>query len=124
MERMKKEEFAEWMRQRTKNFAVGVIKFCETLPYGTATKVLIHQLVKASTSTASNYRAVCRARSKAEFFSKISIVVEEVDESLFWLEVIEEGGFKCYKKELIYLMEEALEILSIVAKARKNTNRY
>lgn len=124
MKRMAKEEFAKWMCQRTKSFAVRVIKFCESLPYSPATKVVVHQLIKASTSAAGNYRAACRARSKAEFFSKISIVVEEADETLFWLEVIDESKFECNKKELEYLAGEALEILSIVATARKNTNRY
>ncbi|MCO6491334.1 MAG: four helix bundle protein [Phaeodactylibacter sp.] len=122
MRKMTKEEFAEWMRQRTKSFAIRVIKFCQTLPYGPATKVVVYQLIKASTSTAGNYRAACRARSKAEFFSKISIVVEEADESHFWLEVIKGSGFKCNEQELAGLTQEALEILSIVATARKNTN--
>ncbi|MCB0584399.1 MAG: four helix bundle protein [Phaeodactylibacter sp.] len=123
MKKMTKEEFAEWMRQRTKSFAIRVIKFCQELHYGPATKVVIYQLIKSSTSVAGNYRAACRARSKAEFFSKISIVVEEADESHFWLEVIKESSFRCNEKELVFLMQEALEILSIVATARKNINR-
>ncbi|MCB0578095.1 MAG: four helix bundle protein [Phaeodactylibacter sp.] len=122
MQKMTKEQFAEWMRQRTKSFAVRVVKFCEVLPYGPATRVVVYQLIKSSTSTASNYRAACRARSKAEFYSKISIVVEEADESYFWLEVIKDSGFKCNENELAYLMQEVIEILSIVATARKNTN--
>ncbi|MCB0563723.1 MAG: four helix bundle protein [Phaeodactylibacter sp.] len=123
MKKMTKEEFAKWMCQRTKNLAVRVVKFCQTLPYGPATKVVVYQLIKAATSTAGNYRAACRARSKAEFFSKISIVVEEADETLFWLEIMDESKFECSKKELGYLAQEALEILSIVVTARKNTNR-
>ena len=78
---MKQEEFNELFRQRTKKFAVDVIKYCNTLPPTPASRVIVYQLIKAATSVAANYRAACRARSKAEFHAKMSIVVEEGDES-------------------------------------------
>ncbi len=81
--------------------------------------IIGNQLLRSATSVAANYRATCRSRSKAEFFSKISIVVEEADESLFWLEVLLEGSLMP-EKEIIPLIQEAKEITSIVSSARKN----
>ena len=83
--------------------------------------IIGNQLLRSATSVAANYRAACRARSKAEFFSKMSIVVEESDESLFWLEVIIEG-LLMPEKETTILLKEATEITSIMASARKNIN--
>ncbi len=82
-------------------------------------RIIGKQLIRASTSSAANYRAACRARSKAEFFAKMSIVVEEADESVFWLEVLEEADLVPASR-LTDLKHEATEILLIVAKARKN----
>ena len=70
---------------------------------------------------AANYRAACRARSKAEFFSKLCIVVEEADETVFWLDVVKETGIN-ESEQLKILTQESFEILKIVAKARKNTD--
>lgn len=77
-------------------------------------------LLRSSTSMAANYRAACRARSSKEFFAKLSIVVEETDETLFWLEVLEEAEMITAEK-LTFLKAETTEILKILAKARKNT---
>src|SRR5262249_13521146 len=78
----------EELRDRTKQFSIAVVKLLRKLPYSDETKVVRYQLLKASTSVAANYRAVCRARSKAEFIAKIGVVLEEADESAFWLEFI------------------------------------
>ena len=94
-----KEIFVEKMRKRTKKFAVDVIIFCDTLKSCKASSVIIYQLVKAATSTGANYRAACIARSKKEFFSKICIVVEEIDESEYWLEVIKASNLSNNRKE-------------------------
>jgi len=75
-----KELFIEGLKKRTKQFAVDVILFCNSLNTSKASTIIAYQLVKSATSTGANYRAACRARSKAEFFSKICIVVEEADE--------------------------------------------
>ncbi len=76
-----KEVFIEELKRRTKKFAVDTIIFCDSLKKCKASAVITYQLVKSATSTGANYRAVCIARSKSEFFSKICIVVEEADES-------------------------------------------
>ena len=116
-----KEVFVEKMRKRTKKFAVDIIHFCGTLKLGKASSVIIYQLVKAATSTGANYRAACIARSKKEFFSKICIVVEEVDESEYWLEVIKDANLSNDKKELERLLAESSEIFKITSKAKNST---
>jgi len=103
-----KKLFIEKMKKRTKRFAVDVILFCDTLKKSQASSVIIYQLVKSATSTAANYRAACRARSKKEFFSKICIVVEEVDETEFWLEIIDDTNLAKENMELKRLLSEVL----------------
>lgn len=76
----------EELKKRTKKFAVEIIKLTDSYPRSQAGKVVSHQLIRCATSVAANYRAACRARSAADFISKITIVEEEADESLFWLE--------------------------------------
>ena len=75
-----KELFLEKMKAKTKKFTIDVISFRESLKQVRASSVITYQIIKSATSTGANYRAACRARSKKEFFSKICIVVEEVDE--------------------------------------------
>lgn len=110
--------FAEEFKARTKKFAIDVIIFCKSMPKTEEAFIIKKQLIKSSTSVAANYRAVCRARSDAEFFSKLSIVVEEADESVFWFEVIAEAKI-LNNKETERLLNEATEILKIVSKSRK-----
>jgi|SRR5688572_167154 len=100
---MDNKEFNELFRQRTKRFALMVIEFLETVPFNTATKVMSYQLCKASTSVGANFRAFTRGRSENERFSKICIVVEESDESSYWLELFWETpyGDKNLLKKLI-----------------------
>lgn len=115
---MSKEEMSEAFRKRTKAHSVAVIQFCKAIPYHYIDKLILTQLVRSVSSVAANYRAACRARSKAEFHSKICIVVEEADESVFWLELIEETGINnsALLKDLI---DEGTQILKIVASVRK-----
>ncbi|MBE9511190.1 MAG: four helix bundle protein [Bacteroidetes bacterium] len=113
-----KEIFIEKLKKRTKKFAVDVIKFCNSLKKYKASSVVLYQLIKSATSTGANYRAACRARSKSEFFSKICIVVEEADESEYWLEIINEANLSNDRKELIRLTNEANEITKIMSKAK------
>jgi four helix bundle protein len=119
-----KEKFIEEMKKRTKKFAVDVIKFCDTLKACKASAVITYQLVKSATSVGANYRAACRGRSKAEFFSKICIVVEEADESEYWLEIIDESNLSDEKQELERLIVEAVEITKIVSKAKDTAYRF
>ena len=97
-----KEIFIEKMKNKTKKFAVDIIGFCDSLKSSRASGVITYQLLKSSSSsTGANYRAACKARSKKEFFSKICIVVEEVDESEYWLEVITDAKLSNEKIELV-----------------------
>ncbi|MDP4269787.1 MAG: four helix bundle protein [Bacteroidota bacterium] len=95
------------------------LNFFQALPNTGEAQILGKQMLRSATSVAANYRAACRARSGKEFFSKISIVVEEADETLFWLELITESEIMP-KERLTPLMNEATEILKIMATARKN----
>ena len=116
-----KKIFIENLKERTKKFAVDVILFCNSLKVCKASDVITYQLVKSATSTGANYRASCRARSKQEFFSKICIVVEEADESEYWLETIIDTNLSNDKNELLRLYNEANEITKIMTKAKSTS---
>ena len=118
-EEMDKFEFIELLKKRTKQLAVDVILFYDKLQKTDTTRVIGRQLIRSVTSTAANYRAACISRSQKEFFSKMSIVVEEADETLFWLEILKDSNLVS-EEQLSPLMEETLEIIKIVSKARKN----
>ena len=83
---------AEAMKERTRAFALRVIRLVESLPVGRVPDVLGKQLLRSSTSVGANYRAARRARSRAEFVSKLGIVEEVADESAYWLELLAESG--------------------------------
>lgn len=76
------------LKQRTKTFALRIIRLIRALPRGPESRVIGYQLLRSGTSFAANYRAVCRARSRADFLSKLGLVIEEADESAFWLELL------------------------------------
>lgn len=116
-----KEIFIKEMKKRTKKFAVDVIRFCDSLETCKASAVITYQIVKSATSTGANYRAACKARSKNEFFSKICIVVEEVDESEYWLEVIQDANLSNESKELGRLLIESNELNKIMSKAKNSS---
>ena len=78
------------MKKRTKEFGKEIISLCRKLPNNREGRLIGNQIFRSGTSVASNYRAACRARSTAEFISKLAIVEEEADETLFWLEIIAE----------------------------------
>ena len=78
----------EELRERTKKFALRVIRLFQVLPKNTEAQILGKQLLRCGTSVAANYRATCRSRSKAEFISRLGIVAEEADESVLWLELL------------------------------------
>lgn len=103
--------------QRTKNFALRVIKLVNALPNNLAGRKIGDQLIRSGTSVASNYRAACRGRSKAEFIAKLGIVEEEADESALWMELIIEG--ELMKKNVVEsLWQEAVEITKIMAASK------
>lgn len=117
-----KQDFIQRMKVRTKRLAVEIIRFTDGLPKNQAGRVISYQIIKSATSMGANYRAACRGRSKAEFHSKISITVEETDETQYWLEIIEEANLHNNQVELKRLHKETSEILAIVTTARKNNN--
>ena len=113
----------EELKGRTKQFALGIIRFTESLRRTRTADVLGRQLLRSGTSVGANYRSACRARSFADFISKMGIVEEEVDESMYWMELlIEAEVVEATKTE--FLMKEAKELLAItiasIKTARKN----
>jgi len=112
----------EELKLRTKQFALRVIKLVETLPKNKIGDVLGKQILRSATSVAANYRAACRARSKADFISKIAIVDEEADESLFWLELIAESGLMNTER-LKDLTKEADELTAIFTATGKTAKQ-
>ena len=114
-------DFAEAFKERTKQFAVEVVKFCRGLPQTREADIFNRQLIRCSSSVASNYRAACRARSAKEFYAKLCIVVEEADECIFWLEMLEATNVGNAGIET--LIKEGTEILSIAATSRKTTGK-
>ncbi len=106
------------MKQRTKLFALGIIQLVESLPKERTAGVLGGQLLRSGTSVGSNYRSACRAKSIADFISKMGIVEEEADESLYWMELIIEAGVEVNIK-MDALMKEAGELLAITVASIK-----
>ena len=114
------------IQYRTKQFALRIIRLVEGLPKNKVTDVIGRQLLKSGTSVGANYRAACRAKSKADFIYKLGIVEEEADESLFWLEILVEAKIVAQNR-IEELMVEADEIVSIIITsiktARKNKEK-
>jgi len=110
------------LKDRTKRFAVDIIRLCRELPNTLDGRRLGQQLVDAGTSVAANYRASCRARSRAEFISKLGVVLEEADESLFWLELmIDTHLVTAARAEK--LLKEADELTAIFVASLKTAKR-
>jgi four helix bundle protein len=112
----------ENLKERTKQFALQIIKFVERLPKTNTTRVIGGQLVKSGTSVGANYRAACRARSTADFISKMGIVEEEADESHYWLELLVAAGLVSFE-EALPLMDEANQLLSTSVSSIKTARR-
>ena len=112
---------SEQLRDRTKAFALRIIRLFRSLPDSRDAQVIGNQLLRSGTSVGANYRAVCRARSKVEFISRLGVVIEEADESVYWLELLVDT--KVIKEEkLKSLLQEAQELTKIFNAAR-NTMR-
>ena len=114
---------AEELKQRTKRFGLEVIKLVEALPKGRTSDVIGRQLLRSGTSVGANYHAACRGRSKADFISKAGIVIEEADETFYWMELMQEARL-VPEIQIKDLMKEADELVAIltasVKTARKN----
>ena len=110
------------LQDRTKKFALRVLKLIEHIPNTTGGRVLASQLARSATSVSANYRAACRARSRAEFAAKLGTVAEEADESLHWLELIRDGNF-IPAKRILSLLGEADELTAIFTCGRRSATR-
>ena len=110
------------LKKRTKAFALRILKLVDALPKTTAGRALASQIVRSGTSVAANYRAACRARSTADFIAKMGIVEEEADETLFWLELLEESELVSATK-LAAIKQEANELIAITIASIKTTRR-
>ena len=107
------------LKARTKQFALRVMKLVAAFPKNMEGQTIANQLIRSGTSVGANYRAACRARSKAEFIAKLGIVEEEADESAFWMELIIDG--KLMDKKLVEpLLQETNELVAIMAASRKS----
>src|SRR6266567_5003222 len=110
------------LKKRTKAFALRILKLVDALPKTTAGRALASQIVRSDTSIAANYRAACRAKSTADFIAKMGIVEEEADETLFWLELLEESGLVTAAK-LAAIKQEANELIAITVASIKTARR-
>ncbi len=113
---------AEDLRLRTKQFAIRVVKLYRALPLRPEARIMGNQLLRCGTAVAANYRAACRARSRADFISKIGIVAEEADESVFWLEMLVDLGI-FPSSQVAALVREANELLSIASASQLTAKR-
>ena len=116
------ESRTEQLLDRTKDFAVRVVKLFRRLSRSPEAQVLGRQLLRSGTSVAANYRAACRARSRAEFVARIGVVAEEADETALWIELLSDTGIM--KKELLEeLLKEAKELTAIFTASRQTAKR-
>ena len=106
------------LKARTKKFAVQVITFAKAIPRDPINDEIASQLTDAATSSAAHYRAVCRAKSRADFINKLSGAIEEVDESALWLEILSEAGI-CASSKTTPLWREADELTRIFVRSRE-----
>lgn len=108
------------LKTRTKKYGIEIIRFLYSLPKENITSAISNQLVRSATSIGANYRAALRSRSEKEFIAKMGIIVEEADETLYWLEIMSEvSQFDRSKKEIEILMKEANELTAIFVSTLK-----
>jgi len=112
------------LQKRTKKFAIDVINLSNLLPNKSIGWTLTNQIIRSATSVGANYRAVCRAKSDKDFISKMETVIEEADETLFWLEIIEELKVILNKEtEITRLLKEADELVAIFVSSVKTVKK-
>jgi len=113
---------AEALKERTKQFALRIIRVIRSLPAGSEGRIIGNQLLRSGISVAANYRAVCRARSRPEFLAKLAIVIEETDESAFWLELLVDAGL-VQDRKLKDLKSEANQLTAIFNASRTTARK-
>src|SRR5664279_48105 len=114
---------SEALKLRTKDFALRVLRLYRSLPRTEEARILGTQLLRSSTSIGANYRTACRGRSRAEFIAKLGIVLEEADETVFWLELFQEGDLFPAKK-WHNLVSEANELVAIFASSVRTARGF
>jgi len=112
----------EQLRDRTKAFAVRIVRLYRSLPHSADSQVVGKQLLRCGTSVAANYRAACRGRSRAEWIAKIGLVVEEADETVFWLEMLSDCGIVASGR-CDDILNEARELSAIFTASRHTARR-
>lgn len=106
------------LKTRTRAFALRVIRLAESLPNTPTARVISNQILRCGTSVGANYRAACRAKSKADFISKMGTVEEEADETIYWMELLVDAEIVT-RRRIVDLLDEANQILSIVISSIK-----
>ncbi len=110
-------------KKRTKRIALDAIRLVDSLPRGRSADVIGKQLLRSATSIGANYRAACRAKSKADLIAKLAIVEEEADESLYWMELLLESGLTSHD-QLAELMHQTDQIVAMVVASIKTLRGY
>src|SRR5262249_19000490 len=113
---------SEQLRERTKAFALRIVRLFRSLPRAAEAQVMGRQLLRSGTSVAANYRAACRARSRAEFVAKLGIVLEEVDESVLWIEMLIDLDI-LKKARSAELLDEARQLTAIFTASRQTAKQ-
>jgi four helix bundle protein len=108
------------LRARTRDYALRIIRLYESLPRNGAVHVVSHQLLRSGTSVGAQYRESCRAKSKADFISKVEGALQELEESIYWIELLTQADY-VNESKLAPLMEESNELISIFVAMVKNT---
>lgn len=110
------------LKNRTQTFAVNIVHLVRSLPSNREANVIANQILRSATAVAANYRAACRARSRVEFIAKLGIVVEECDETCFWLEMMIQTSI--LKKELVVsLLDEGNQLTAIMVSSRLSASK-
>lgn len=110
------------LKIRTRDFGLRIIRLVDALPRRKSATVIGNQLLRSATSVGANYRSACRARSRAEFISKLNIALEEADESLYWLELLTEAKL-LPTTQLLGLIDEANQLVAILTTSTKTARQ-
>ena len=110
------------LQKRTKQFGLQVMKLCDALPRSRSANVIANQLLRSATAVGANYRSACRARSSADWINKLGIVIEEADESAYWLELIIDGELLPAAK-VTALLKKADELTAIFTASHMTSKR-
>ncbi len=113
----------EELQKRTKQFGLGAMNLCDALPPSRSANVIANQLLRSATAVGANYRSACRARSSADWINKLGIVIEEADESAYWLELIIDGEILPVAK-VTALLKEANELTAIFTTSQMTSKRH